>query len=338
MKVGVNFLVSLLLVLALSACDLPVGGEEPTAVIQIPTPPTVTRSFVVTAVVEAAPSQTPTATAISIMTVAPTETPPATSTTTPAPQPTDTPTAKETEYRVVFVEENDVLNVREGAGVEFDIVAGLLPGSAGIFPLTGRTQINTSTWQQISAIGFEGWVNNAFLTEVVNTPAFCEDPDVAQLVDQVIEELATAADRDGFSDPLVRPNRGIRARLSWWNNEIRIFDPENMFASSEEFAWGTHPAGGADEPIEGTARDILLPYFDRDFKADIQKGCNQILHGPTAGFVKLPPTWEGINYYSIYRAPGPDDLEFDWSSWVIGIEHDEQGYFVSFLVHYEWEI
>jgi hypothetical protein len=39
----------------------------------------------------------------------------------------------------------------------------------------------------------------------------------------------------------------------------------------------------------------------------------------------------------MYR-PGPAGEELDWGTWVVGIERWQEEYFVSFLVHYQWEI
>jgi hypothetical protein len=39
----------------------------------------------------------------------------------------------------------------------------------------------------------------------------------------------------------------------------------------------------------------------------------------------------------MYR-PAPADQELDWGTWVVGIERWQERYFVSFLVHFEWEI
>ena len=69
-----------------------------------------------------------------------------------------------------------------------------------------------------------------------------------------------------------------------------------------------------------------------------ETGCNEIIHGGTAGLTVLPASYEGINFVSLHRSPEPDEFELDWGTWVIGIERWEGEYYISFMVHYEWEI
>ena len=67
-------------------------------------------------------------------------------------------------------------------------------------------------------------------------------------------------------------------------------------------------------------------------------GCNEILHGGTAGLIQLPDGYETINYYSFYR-PGSAEYEgMDWGTWVVGVESWQGEFFLSFLVHFAWEI
>ncbi|MCA9979043.1 MAG: hypothetical protein KC413_24950, partial [Anaerolineales bacterium] len=65
--------------------------------------------------------------------------------------------------------------------------------------------------------------------------------------------------------------------------------------------------------------------------------CNDILAGPTAGFVQLPEGYDALNYYSLYR-PAADESGFDWGTWVVGVERWNGRYYLSYLVHFEWEI
>jgi hypothetical protein len=97
-------------------------------------------------------------------------------------------------------------------------------------------------------------------------------------------------------------------------------------------------ADGSGAPIEGAFSKTMLPLIDRNLTPASVSGCDEILHGGTAGLVKLPASYEGVNYYSLYRPAGPDDFELDWGTWVIGIERWQGQYYLSFLVHYEWEI
>ena len=85
-------------------------------------------------------------------------------------------------YRVVFVEDNDVLNVRSGPGVANEIVGGLPPNSGGI-EVTGEGRIvRNSMWLPIRTGDLNGWVNGRFLTDQVQPEEFCRDYEVIDFV------------------------------------------------------------------------------------------------------------------------------------------------------------
>jgi hypothetical protein len=66
---------------------------------------------------------------------------------------------------VVLVAPDDVLNVRSGPGVEYEIVANLSPTTAGV-RLTGRQEVvGSSTWVEIVIGHGTGWVNGHYLAE-----------------------------------------------------------------------------------------------------------------------------------------------------------------------------
>lgn len=62
-------------------------------------------------------------------------------------------------YRVVNVEHWDVLNVRSGPGVQFNIVASLKPDDSCI----SQTGERAGNWVRIDAHNASGWVNAYYL-------------------------------------------------------------------------------------------------------------------------------------------------------------------------------
>jgi SH3-like domain-containing protein len=62
-------------------------------------------------------------------------------------------------FRVVNVRSDDVLNVRSGPSADFDIVAGLPPGSRGI----AITKACRATWCPVRHGSTSGWVNTVYL-------------------------------------------------------------------------------------------------------------------------------------------------------------------------------
>lgn len=239
-------------------------------------------------------------------------------------------------YQVGYVLENDVLNVREGPGVTFDIVGELAPGQKGIVAVGSGTVVEDSLWLPIQTELVRGWVNSRFLVEEVDSKEFCSFIGQSTLVNEIITALKNS-DADQLQK-LVVDMRGLRIRRHWWNPEV-LYDYDeigSLFTSGDERAWGR--ADGSGKAINGSFVQVIGPLLDRNLIASNEIGCNEILHGGTAGITQLPAEYEGVNFISSYRAPGPDDFEMDWGTWVMGIERWQGSYYLSFMVHCEWEI
>ncbi|KPL88045.1 hypothetical protein SE16_09505 [Ardenticatena maritima] len=73
------------------------------------------------------------------------------------------PQLPEERYRVVRVADDDVLNVRNGPGVEYDIVGTLPPDAEGVRIVGDPVQVNDSFWVQIEWNDVQGWVNSFYL-------------------------------------------------------------------------------------------------------------------------------------------------------------------------------
>jgi hypothetical protein len=256
--------------------------------------------------------------------------------------PTSTPAKTSTEsepllsYVVINVEEDDVLNVRSTPGPENPTTGTLDPGQGGITVTGPASQQSGSLWVPIRQGEVNGWVNSYYLTVQIEDETFCADDRARSILDQTIEAI-DSKDGEKLSE-LVDAERGLRIQRHWWNPVVK-FDQEDLkqvFISEELIEWGI--ADGTGEPIVGSFRSVILPLLDRNLVLATDSACGELLHGGTAGIVQLPPLFEGINYYSVYRPAGPEEIEFDWGSWAVGIEKDPEDYFLSYLVHYEWEI
>ncbi|MCA9997563.1 MAG: hypothetical protein KDE56_17510 [Anaerolineales bacterium] len=246
------------------------------------------------------------------------------------------PIASNNSYRVAFVESNDVLNVRSGAGVNNGVVGTLAATDTGI-TLTGATaQVAGSTWVEMQKGGMRGWVNGRFLTPMLNETAFCSN----EAVDELVAALKTAVGNQDSTAlaRLVHPERGLRVRTSWWNPEVRLSRSEldTIYSSPTSYDWGVHDGSGL--PWVGSFTEQIQPMLVQDLLAADESGCNIILHGNTAGLVRLPDGYEAVNFYTLKRNPLPDAIEFDWGSWVIGIEQSDGAIYLSYLVHFAYEI
>jgi uncharacterized protein YgiM (DUF1202 family) len=313
-------------------------------------PPLTVPTVAATAVIELSPATTPPGelSLTAILPAAPTSVPP---TATPPPPPTATlpavptttlpvtipPETGETVlHQVAFVAGNDTLNVRAGPGVDYAPVAQLPPDAAGIFvDDEGQTLLAGSTWVPVETSAGTGWVNSRFLTETVSREEFCSDPAVADLLADLQEAIAS---RDGAQlQRLVHPERGLRLLVNWWNEEIFLPGRETraLFVAPQAYDWGTEDGSGF--PIQGTFAEVMLPRLERDLLGATVWACDEIVHGPTAGLVILPEGYEQLHFYSAHR-PAPAEQEFDWGTWVVGIDRWQGAYYLSYLIHYRYEI
>jgi len=74
-------------------------------------------------------------------------------------------------YRVIGISSGDYLNVREGAGSNYPVVATLEPGTGGIMLGTKRAANGETTWQEIFVGGHSGWVNADYIALETQAPA-----------------------------------------------------------------------------------------------------------------------------------------------------------------------
>lgn len=75
-----------------------------------------------------------------------------------------TPVERDTDIVVFGVADDDVLNVRSGAGVGNDIVGALDPDATGIAQTGREVLVGTDTWWEVTDGTVTGWVNRRFLS------------------------------------------------------------------------------------------------------------------------------------------------------------------------------
>ena len=317
-----------------AAGSSPTTGAPTTAATAVPLPtntlppPATTVLATATALPPATVLPTPTA-------VPPTAVPPTAAPPTPTPVP---PEAAAATYRVAFVAANDTLNVRRQPHSEAAVVGQLAPNATGITAVgEGRSVRGGGVWLPVDTPTGSGYVNSRFLTEEVSREAFCADPAVAELLTRLQTAIATQDEK--LLNDLVHPTRGLRLRLNWWNEEVIFREDEikQIFKDRERDAvdWGVNEGSG--QTIRGTFVEVMMPFLSKDLLGATEWGCDELRHGPTAGMMILPEGYEAVHYYSAYR-PAPAEQEFDWGTWVVGVERWQGRYYVSYLIHYRYEI
>src|SRR6266513_248029 len=73
-------------------------------------------------------------------------------------------------FQVIGIPEGDYLNVREGAGPDYQVATKLEPGTGGILLGTKRVANGATTWQEITVHGQTGWVNAAYIALETQAP------------------------------------------------------------------------------------------------------------------------------------------------------------------------
>lgn len=263
-------------------------------------------------------------------TAAPTSGPVITNTVQPTPN-----QAAAARYRVIYVASDDVLNIRSGPGVAYDVIGALAYNAEGVQVTGDGVFVENSTWLPIAKNSLEGWVNGRFLTTAFDPQTFCASEAAQRLIDQF--QTAVAQEDGALLANLIHPERGLRVRLAWWNPEVRLEGDGRLalFTNETIYDWGVQDGSGA--PIVGTFGDIVLPSLQATVPA-VEPTCNELIAGGTAGLVTLPAGY-GQHTFASFHTPGTAQYDnLDWTTWLLGFEMWQGELFVSYLVLYRWEI
>lgn len=261
----------------------------------------------------------------------------ATATAAPSPVPTlpVIPPTTQTLYKVIDVASNDVLNMRGGAGVDYDLVGSIPPQATGLLVTGAGQQVDGYTWVPVQYNNVNGWVNSRFLQELTPAERICQEEGAKLVIQQLRQAIET---QNGVLLSQIAHPAGLGVRLSWWNPEVKLTPAElpTIFTSPTSYKWGIQDGSGFD--LTGPFADQVLPFLNKDLLPATQLGCNEILAGPTTGLLQLPTEYEGTSFFTLYR-PAPElGIEFDWGSWVIGLELVDNRYVVKYLIHFKYEI
>jgi len=255
------------------------------------------------------------------------------------PLPTFTPIGgppKSDAYAVINVQEDDMLNIRSGPGVENPVVGTLQPTESGLVR-TGKTSgLGEDQWVEIqNPNGGTGWVKAEFLTESVSSSTFCADPRVTTLLNNLGTAVNTT-DGELFM-ALISPAHGLDVTYIR-NGTTANYSPEEagwVFQSTYEVDWGA--AAGSGESVTGTFPEIVLPGLQDVFK-NLNTFCNQIKLGGATYEAEWPPKYANLNFYSLHN-PGNDPSfdGLDWRTWLAGVEYVDGKPYLFSLSNNQWE-
>lgn len=260
---------------------------------------------------------------------------------TPVPTPAPTPIMIGGDptghrYAVVWVPADGELVVQQPAGAPGQRVGAVRPDQREITLTGNSTLLGSSLWVEIVAPGTAGWVNSWYLTEDVSPAAFCADPQVISLLENL---RAAVVARDGRAlAAAASPRRGLVIRHDWWNPEV-IVPPQDLagiYSSGTSFHWGV--ADTASSPVEGPFSEVVAPLLEDVFGGETEVTCNSLRTGTTSREVRWPGEYTNLNFYALYRPALEPGSQLTWHTWAVGVEYVDGLPWVAVLVHYRAEI
>jgi hypothetical protein len=234
-------------------------------------------------------------------------------------------------YAVARVASNDVLNIRAGAGVNFQVVGWFPPDATNIMKTGVTAMADGVEWSEVQKLdGGLGWVNSSYLTEYVTPDAFCADGRIPVLIEQLKGSI-NQSNGDMFASLLGKHG----AAINFWRDVPAVnytsSSARNIFSDTTIFDWGTGPEAGPTG-THGTFAQVVQPDLLDVFNSSYQLGCENPSY---AQMYVNPWPYTNIHYYSILKPPTSD--VFDWKVWLIGFEYVDGVPYLYGTVHYVWE-
>lgn len=244
----------------------------------------------------------------------PVASPTPTATASPTAEPTPSPTPAVATASVVFVAEDDQLNVRAEPGPQSEVVGTLDPTATGIELTDNEEIVDGDRWVEISA-PTEGWVNATFLTTTA--------PDVE------LDEAAAAAFADEVAAVLAGDSEwsSVVADDELWvshhDDPRRFTDLSDLLDDDTEYDWGGTGCSPEECPDETFREAIADPFVSTVTDDDREVAVNEPIPGPNGRLPEtLPPTpYRNLPYIAVHD-PG-DDPQYDgldWQTWYVHLE------------------
>ncbi|MEJ2212203.1 MAG: SH3 domain-containing protein, partial [Anaerolineae bacterium] len=342
-----------ILLFALAACGAP-ATPTPDAVatqVAVGRAAAATLTAEVPAATAPLPTQAPAATATSAPTAAPTEP----ETDTPAPTATQpSPTASPTEvprdlpteppigpvlgpFAVAGVAGDDVLNVRSGPGVGYDVVGTIPYYGLDVSVRAGGQEVDGSWWVPVEYGDVSGWVNNAYLARQVGTTGEAIAARAAQAIlalrdrdMQALAALVHPADGVRFSPyGYVRAGAGAPAGRDLVFSAAEV---ASLWSDPTVYDWGS--AAGSGEPITLTFADYYDEYvYDVDFAQPDAIGFGVTIgQGNTIDNIdEVYPDGFMVEYH--FEGFDPQYAGFDWRSLRLVLEEAGGTWYLAGIVH-----
>lgn len=266
----------------------------------------------------------------------PTPSPPPTTAPSPTPSPSPTSTAVLTNpHAVVGVKKDDVLNVREGPGVEKPLVATIPPYGTNIEVIGKGVEVAGYTWVRVDYQGQQGWVNAYYLAKQVGQA----DPQLLVISNQVLQAIKEK-DFSTLAD-YVHPDICLRfSPYPTIQTQDLVFCPSDirtLFSDNTQYQWGRFDGSG--KPIQMTFSEYYNRFiYDVDFAHAEMIGFNEIIGTGNAinNIHDFYPQGVFVEYH--FPEIDPQYGGMDWRSLRLVFKKQNQSWFLMGIVHGEWTI
>lgn len=249
------------------------------------------------------------------------------------PEPTEPVIDGPTGYAVVWIGADEVLKVRETAGITGAAVAELFPTQIGLEPTGNTTRLGSSIWVEVrTPSGQAGWVRSWNVTEYVAEETFCQDGRVSELLHGL---QGAIAEEDGQAlKGLLSPKRGLVVRLDPWNPEVHLGQDEaaTVFSDPRPRDWGTRFAG--ETLIRGTFAELVAAGLHQTLTEGDEPRCNELDLGSQAAERSWPIEYANLNFYSFLLGPEVTGNPNDWRAWAVGVEYVDGRPYIALLMQF----
>jgi len=244
-------------------------------------------------------------------------------------------------YTVVGVAADDVLNVRDGAGVTYAIVGAIPPHGMGVRVTGSGVRVEDATWVPVRYGQVEGWVNASYLARQVGGA----DESATRTSSSIVMALA-AHDMEAVAD-YVHPDLGVRISPYTY---VRADGPpaeQDIVLSADEVRgawddptvrlWGVFDGSGL--PIEMTFAAYWARFiYDQDYARPHAVGFNATIgHGNTINNIaEVYPDATVVEYH--FAGLDPNLMGLDWRSLRLVLQPQGGKWYLVGIVHDEWTI
>lgn len=244
---------------------------------------------------------------------------------------TSLPDAAPSEFRVVLVSRDDVLNVRARPSASAGIVGSVEPN--GVVEGTGRrSQVGGSVWVEVSR-PHAGWVNGLYLAPPASDYMLEVDP-----VDVAAELARRFGQGEPFSDLVSEKGLWVSYHCDLMRFPRDRLD--GLLSRPQSFPFGYTGLGcdASEIPLRTFKEAVADRFASAVLDSDTRMFRDSVVEGPNGRPAPLVVPWEFASFpYVSFFDPGDGASDgLDWQQWVVSFVEEDDALRVVGLTVDEW--